>query len=49
MAFIHPKRAAVLKTRLRSLERSVTELNRVVNRIKYFEYYTADSVFESKV
>lgn len=48
MAFIHPKRAAVLKTRLRSLERSVTELNRIVNRIKYFEYYTADSVFESK-
>lgn len=48
MAFLQPGMAAMLKIRLRSLEKSVTEFNRVVNRIKYFEYYTADSVFESK-
>ncbi len=48
MAFVQPGMAAMLKIRLRSLEKSVAEFNRIVNRIKYFEYYTADSVFESK-
>lgn len=48
MAFLHPAAAAVLKPKLNSLKSSVREFNRVVNRIKYFEYYTADSVFESK-
>lgn len=48
MAFIQPGAAAVLRVKLNSLKSSVREFNRVVNRIKYFEYYTADSVFESK-
>lgn len=48
MAFLHPAAAAILKPKLNSLKSSVREFNRVVNRIKYFEYYTADSVFESK-
>lgn len=48
MAFLHPAAAAVLKIKLNSLKREVDDFNRVVNRIKYFEYYTADSVFESK-
>lgn len=43
-----PGAAAVLRVKLNSLKNSVSEFNRVVNRIKYFEYYTADSVFESK-
>lgn len=48
MAFIQPAAAAILRVKLNSLKASVREFNRVVNRIKYFEYYTADSVFESK-
>lgn len=48
LAFVQPGAAAVLKAKLNSLKRSVNEFNHVVNRIKYFEYYTADSVFESK-
>lgn len=48
MALIQPGAAAVLRVKLNSLKSSVREFNRVVNRIKYFEYYTADSVFESK-
>lgn len=48
MAFFQPSAAALLRIKLNSLKRSVDEFNRVVNRIKYFEYYTADSVFESK-
>ena len=48
MALIQPGAAAVLRVKLNSLKNSVREFNRVVNRIKYFEYYTADSVFESK-
>ena len=48
MAFFQPAAAALLRIKLNSLKRSVDEFNRVVNRIKYFEYYTADSVFESK-
>jgi len=48
MAFLHPAAAAILKPKINSLKSSVSEFNRVVNRIKYFEYYTADSVFESK-
>ncbi len=48
LAFLHPAAAAVLKIRLNSLKREVDDFNRVINRIKYFEYYTADSVFESK-
>lgn len=48
MSFFQPAAAALLRIKLNSLKRSVDEFNRVVNRIKYFEYYTADSVFESK-
>jgi hypothetical protein len=48
MALLHPGAAAVLTIKLNSLKRSVNEFNRIVNRIKYFEYYTADSVFDSK-
>lgn len=48
MAFLQPAAAAILRIKLNSLKRSVDEFNRVVNRIKYFEYYTADSVFDSK-
>lgn len=48
MAFLHPAAAAVLKIRLNALKREVDDFNRVINKIKYFEYYTADSVFESK-
>jgi hypothetical protein len=48
MAFLHPAAAAILKIKLNSLKREVDDFNRVINRIKYFEYYTADSVFESK-
>ena len=48
MAFLHPTAAAILKIKLNSLKREVDDFNRVINRIKYFEYYTADSVFESK-
>lgn len=48
LAFLHPAAAAILKIRLNSLKREVDDFNRVINRIKYFEYYTADSVFESK-
>ena len=48
MAFLHPAAAAILKPKINSLKSSVREFNRVVNRIIYFEYYTADSVFESK-
>lgn len=48
IAFVQPSLAAILKRRLSDLNRAVSEFNNAIGKIKYFEYYTADSVFDSK-
>lgn len=40
--------ALVLKLLLRRLEEAVRDFKRVTNKIMYFEYYTAESVFDTK-
>lgn len=45
---VSPITALILKLLLRKLEDAVSDFKRVVRRIQYFEYYTADSVFPSK-